>query len=186
MKDSAIKSLTWLPPAPGFLKLNTDGAWKGIDKAGGGGVLRKENGDWFLGYSSKYNAKTPLAAELLALREGLSVAKTFDIDKLEVETDADSLIFMLDTSTVNPYPHHELVAVIEEVRGMLKGNWQLEFRHIPRFKNLVAHGLAAIAMDMAMGHKSHFDPPAKVMGDYENDKASVVAVRGMLREENDN
>ncbi|XP_056692002.1 uncharacterized protein [Spinacia oleracea] len=119
VEDSSINSLTWLPPAPGFLKLNTDGAWKGIDKTGGGGVLRKENGDWFLGYSSKYNAKNPLAAELLALREGLSVAKSFDIDKLEVETDAGSLIFMLDTSTVNPYPHHELVAVIEEVRGML-------------------------------------------------------------------
>ncbi|XP_021858374.2 uncharacterized protein [Spinacia oleracea] len=134
---------TWVPPARGFMKLNTDGAWKGIDKAGGGGVLRKDSGEWFLGYSSKYNAKTPLAAELLALREGLAVAKAFDVDKIEVETDADSLIFMLDTSTVNPYPHHELVAVIEDVRNLLVGSWDLQMRHIPRHKNLVAHGLAA-------------------------------------------
>lgn len=153
--DSLPPSPTSIPPAKGFMKLNTDGAWKGIDNAGGGGVIRKENGEWFLGYSTKFNAKTPLAAELLALREGLSLAKTFDVDNLEVETDADSLIFMLDTSTVNPYPHHELVAVIEEVRALMNGSWKLEVRHIPRHKNLVAHGLAAFAMNMAVGHKSH-------------------------------
>ncbi|XP_021855317.1 uncharacterized protein [Spinacia oleracea] len=168
---------TWIPPAKGFMKLNTDGAWKGIDKAGGGGVLRKETSDWFLGYSSKFNAKTSLAAELLALREGLSVAKAFNVEKFEVETDADSLIFMLDTSTVNSYPHHELVAVIEDVRKLMVGNWDLQMRHIPRHKNLVAHGLAAIAMEMAVGHKSHFDPPAAVQSDYENDKKSAMVIR---------
>lgn len=175
--DFVPPSPTWLPSARGFMKLNTDGDWKGIDNARGGGVLRKETGDWFLGYSSKFNAKNPLAAELLSLREGLSVAKTFDIDKLEVETDADSLIFMLDTSTVNLYPHHELVAVVEEVRKLINGNWELEFRHIPRHKNLVAHGLAAIAMDMVVCHKSHFDPPVSVKVDYENDKKSTMVIR---------
>lgn len=34
------------------------------------------------GFSSKYNAMTPLAAELLALREGLSMAKAFKIKKI--------------------------------------------------------------------------------------------------------
>lgn len=91
-----------------------------------------------------------------------------------METDADSLIFMLDTSGVNPYPHHELTAVIEDVKNLLKEDWELEFRHIPRFKNVVAHILAAIGMEMIVGHVTHFDPPPRVRVDYEKDKASAA------------
>lgn len=41
------------------MKLDTDEAWKGIDIAGGGGVIRRDTGTWFIGLSSKYNAHTP-------------------------------------------------------------------------------------------------------------------------------
>ncbi|XP_056685189.1 uncharacterized protein [Spinacia oleracea] len=164
---------SWTPPAPGFMKLNTDGAWKGIDEAGGGGVLRRENGDWYLGFSSKFNAKTPLAAELLAMREGLAMAKAFQVPKLEVETDAESLIFMLDTSGVNPYPHHELAAVISDVRNQIKEDWVIVFKHVPRHKNVVAHHLAAMAMEMAVGHVTHFEVPPRAFNDFKKDKAAA-------------
>lgn len=60
-----------------------------------GGVLRKDFGEWYMGYSSKFNAK--IVAEFLALREGLTMTRDFRVSKLEVEKDAKPLIFMLDT-----------------------------------------------------------------------------------------
>ncbi|KAL2940234.1 hypothetical protein RDABS01_023420 [Bienertia sinuspersici] len=61
----------WRPPQPGFFKLNTDGSWRGIASAGGGGVIRGEDGGLVTGLSISYHARTPLDAELLALKKGL-------------------------------------------------------------------------------------------------------------------
>ncbi|XP_021846178.1 uncharacterized protein [Spinacia oleracea] len=144
-----------------------------MDGAGGGGVLRRENRDWYLGFSSKFNPKTPLAAEILAMREGLAMAKTFKVTKLEVETDAESLIFMLDTSGVNPYPHHELAVVISDVRNQINENWVLVFKHIARHKNMVAHHLTGMAMELVVGHVTHFEVPPRAITDFEKDKAAA-------------
>ncbi|KAL2899077.1 Protein ALP1-like [Bienertia sinuspersici] len=84
------------PPQPGFYKLNIDGSWKDISKAGGGGVIRRDNGTWFMGFSSKYHSLSPLAAELQALRDGLLLAKQFQLTKVEVETDAKTILPLLE------------------------------------------------------------------------------------------
>lgn len=57
-KVTAIQTreFKWKLPRKGFYKLSTDGVWKGIDKAGGGGGIRRDIGTWFIGFSSKYNA----------------------------------------------------------------------------------------------------------------------------------
>lgn len=52
----------WKAPSDDFMKLNTDGAWKAINSAAGGGIFRRSSGTWSLGYSGKYHAITPLAA----------------------------------------------------------------------------------------------------------------------------
>lgn len=56
------KSPAWRPPATEYLKLNIDGSWKERDEAGGGGVFKSETGSWYIGFASKYNVVTPLAA----------------------------------------------------------------------------------------------------------------------------
>ncbi|XP_056692196.1 uncharacterized protein [Spinacia oleracea] len=148
----------WLPPKPDFLKLNVDGAWKSMTEAGGGGVFRRPNGSWFVGFSCKFNVSSPLAAELYALREGLIIAKDLSMDKLEVETDAVQLKLMLEKMDENSY--HELGPVLKEVANMLSQNWIITFNHIPRFCNKVAHDLAAHSLVMAVGHKLHYIIPA--------------------------
>ncbi|KAL2941343.1 hypothetical protein RDABS01_029693 [Bienertia sinuspersici] len=113
----------WRPPQPGFYKLNTDGSWKDISKAGGGGVIRRDNGTWFMGFSLKYHFLSPLAAELQALRDGLLLAKQFQLTKVEVETDAKTIISLL--KDVQNNPKHDLIALILDVANLLKLEWHV-------------------------------------------------------------
>lgn len=92
--------------------------------------------------SSKFNAITPVAAELYAVREGLTMAVDYDIQNLELETDAQSLVTML--GTVDHSYHYELSPVINDVACP-----------VVRFKCLikVAHCLDQYALSMTVGHK---------------------------------
>lgn len=53
------------------------------------------SGNWCTGFSSKYNVITPLAAKLYAMREGLTMAIDYDVQNLELETDAETLVKLL-------------------------------------------------------------------------------------------
>ncbi|KAK9985577.1 hypothetical protein SO802_030528 [Lithocarpus litseifolius] len=47
-----LKSIRWEKPMNGWLTLNTDGsAASNIGTAGGGGLIRDENGDWVTGFA---------------------------------------------------------------------------------------------------------------------------------------
>lgn len=157
----------WKAPPDDFIKLNTDGAWKAINIAGGGGVFRRPSGTWFLGYSSKYHSVSPLAAELEAVREGLIMAEEYEIRKLEVETDVISLKIMLDTMDQNY--HHELSPIINDVVGLMTKFEKVEFMHIPRANNTVAHELAAFGMNMLQRKKVHYVVPEFAKDAFERD-----------------
>ncbi|XP_056692258.1 uncharacterized protein [Spinacia oleracea] len=151
------KAPAWKPPAPGFLKLNIDGSWKEKDEAGGGGVFRSETGSWYIGFASKYNAITPLAAELYALREGLQMALDYGVQKLEVETDAELLIKLL--TAMEDYYHHELAPVIKDVACLMTRFSSFSITHLPRLFNKLAHCMGQYAISMALGHKVFLNPP---------------------------
>lgn len=115
-----------------FMKLNTNGTWKGIDKEGGGGFSRKGTRTWLVKCSSKYTSQTPIAGELLALREDLLITKEFNFDKLEVETDAQSLIYIFETSSFSPHPHHQLAVLISDVENLLNETSKIVFKQYPK------------------------------------------------------
>ncbi|KAE8657855.1 hypothetical protein F3Y22_tig00116978pilonHSYRG00006 [Hibiscus syriacus] len=65
----------WSPPSSGYLKLNTDGASQcnqGV--AGADDLLRDENGAWVMGFTAHLGTCTSVAAELFAIRMGISLA----------------------------------------------------------------------------------------------------------------
>ncbi|XP_056683220.1 uncharacterized protein [Spinacia oleracea] len=159
--------LIWLPPAYEFLKLNTDGSWKARNEAGGGGVFRGATGKWYMGFASKFNAITPLAAELYAVREGLIMAADYGIQNLELETDAQVLVTMLEA--VNDAYHDELRPVLVDVAQFMARFHAIVVKHIPKVKNKVAHELASYAIDMAVGHKMFLSPPPFAAIAYEGD-----------------
>ena len=156
--------VAWKPPVHGYLKLNTDGSWKANDKASGGGVIRRTDGSWFMGFSIRFSAINPAAAELMTIREGLSIAKDHNISRLEVETDAQALKIMMDRA--EHHPHHQLNAIICDIVKLLKTNWVVIFLHAKRDANMVAHGLARFGMSMDADKITHTSPPSCIMREY--------------------
>ncbi|XP_021860368.2 uncharacterized protein [Spinacia oleracea] len=109
---------SWKPPREGFVKLNTDGAWKSSDIAGGGGMFRSTTGSWFVGFTRKYNMHSSMVAELYATRDELIMAKDYHFDKVELEIDALSLKIMLDV--VEKHSHHELAPFLRDVAQLMQ------------------------------------------------------------------
>ncbi|XP_010666966.1 uncharacterized protein LOC104884068 [Beta vulgaris subsp. vulgaris] len=138
--------IKWKPPRSGFLKLNTDGAWKpDWTKAGAGGVFRNATGDWEFGFSKKVDAGLAEAAELMAIREGLQIAWDRNFHNLEVECDAKGVIKLL--SSPLEAENHPLGVIIMDICILLIMDWKVDFLHIKRDGNRVAHRLAAEAVD---------------------------------------
>ncbi|XP_057248280.1 uncharacterized protein LOC130590240 [Beta vulgaris subsp. vulgaris] len=179
-KPRVSQAIVWRPPVHGYLKLNTDGAWKTNNKASGGGVIRRTDGSWFMGFSIKFDAINPAAAELATIREGLTMAKDHNISRLEVETDAQALKIMMDRA--EKVPHHQLSAIICDIVKLIKTNWVVVFLHAKRDANMVAHKLARFGMEMEMDKVTHTAPPQCVLQEYMQE----LAYAELLDEENIN
>lgn len=138
--------MRWKPPKNGFLKLNTDGAWKEENvKTGIGGVFRDARGRWEFGFSKKIEAASLEAAELLAIREELQIAWDCNYHQLEVECDALGVVQLL--SKPLEAEHHPLGVVVMDICILLSRNWKVEFMHTKREANKVAHTPAAVAAE---------------------------------------
>ncbi|GMN37351.1 hypothetical protein TIFTF001_006731 [Ficus carica] len=84
----------WLPPQPGYLKLNVDASVSsGSDHIGIGTVIRNENGRIYGSLAKSVDETfSPFLAECIALCEGLKIAKMLEIVTLVVETDATNVV----------------------------------------------------------------------------------------------
>lgn len=161
------------PPFHGYLKLDIDESWKVKDKSSSGGVIRRIDGSWRLGFLIKFSAVNAAVVELITIREVLARARDFNIDRLEVETDAQALKIMMDWA--EPYLDHELSAIICDVDKLLKHNWVVTFLHANKDANVIAHKLARYAMEMEEDKKDHFTPPQYVMQDYIQELVNPMA-----------
>lgn len=157
----------WTPPSYDYLKLNTDGRLRVHNNAGDGGVFRGATGRWYMGYLSKFNAITPLAAELYAMWEGFLMAVSYEIQILEIETDAQALLTML--GSVNGRYHEKLKPVLTDVAGLMGKFKSLVVKHIPRANNKVARALAQYALEMTVGHNFFLNPPPFASIAYQGD-----------------
>ena len=67
-----MKQVRWQVPEKGRLKLNMDGAAsKAMGVAGGGGLIRDNQGNWVVDFSKRIGVTNSFMAEFWALRDGL-------------------------------------------------------------------------------------------------------------------
>ncbi|XP_021746841.1 uncharacterized protein LOC110712685 [Chenopodium quinoa] len=127
-----------------------------------------------MGFSSKYNAITAFATELLAVREGIAMVKRLEVKDVELEVDALSLSVMLNSASSTL--HHELAAVVKDIEEDIKYFDTFEILHVKRTHNAVAHELAQIGMSMSVGHRLYLTCPESVLPIYNTELAAVAAL----------
>ncbi|KAL2933050.1 hypothetical protein RDABS01_016169 [Bienertia sinuspersici] len=104
-------------------------------------------------------------------RDGLLLAKQFQLSKVEVETDAKTILPLPDDAQNNP--KHDIITLILDVANLLKLEWQITISHVNREANQVAHCLANYAHLMEDHKVNHLSVPDCVRKAYDIDLRNV-------------
>jgi hypothetical protein len=78
----------WKPPMEGWVKLNTDGAYKDESAAGCSGVIRDSHGGWIGGFAKYLGICSAYVAELWGVLEGLRYARNHGFTRIELNVDS--------------------------------------------------------------------------------------------------
>ncbi|KAL5738018.1 hypothetical protein ACOSP7_030779 [Xanthoceras sorbifolium] len=136
-------SSPWSPPPAGSLKLNSDAAVKpGCSMMGSGAVVRDSQGKVVAASAKPLLGFFPTElGELLALREGLLLAKEFNLIVEWVELDAVNVVARVSNSLLCSVVDH----IISDVKALFRDVGVSNCHAIPRTGNGMAHSLASLA-----------------------------------------
>ncbi|KAG6387223.1 hypothetical protein SASPL_152410 [Salvia splendens] len=95
-----IKTVRWIPPDTGWLKLNIKGVWN-RSGAGAGGIFRDASSNIVRGFFQKVTAASALDAELQALSLGLEMVAGRG-RKVWVESDSKEVISLIQLNKHGP------------------------------------------------------------------------------------
>ncbi|KAL2902360.1 hypothetical protein RDABS01_027442 [Bienertia sinuspersici] len=132
--------IAWRFPLYGWVALNTDGAAKGTPgPAGGGGLLRDYTGSCLGAFSMNLGVCNAIRAELMALKQGLLLARLKSIKKLDIRVDSEACVKLLNTETEQHGPKSQLVRACVELN---RKEWNVVLSHCYREANRAADWLA--------------------------------------------
>ena len=107
--------------------------------AGGGGLIRDEEGAWDVGFARNIGISSSFIAELWALRDRLLIYVHRNFNAIEVELDAKVVIDVLPASNCT----NNLVApLVDDYRQLATQIHQICFKHYFREANQSANKLA--------------------------------------------
>ncbi|XP_042051501.1 uncharacterized protein LOC121796786 [Salvia splendens] len=142
VRRGKVGRVQWRPPDSGWMKLNVDGAFSlELKRAGGGGVVRDQEGKIVVAFSTGLERNSGLEAEVGAVLAGVILAKRHT-SRLLIESDADRVVRWLSTDQLDPA---EVCSELRRIRKELQGlEWRMS--HIYREGNKAADFLAGIGV----------------------------------------
>ena len=136
----------WLKPPRGWTKLKTNGfVFRNPIKAGEGGILRCSNGDWIAGFARKLGNTTSTIAELLALKDGLIVAKQLGIENICIKMDANFIVHLVSSASM---VNLMLEPLLTDCINLIKTFPNHSVAHVFREANCCANRLARIGVEL--------------------------------------
>ncbi|OMO96367.1 hypothetical protein COLO4_15333 [Corchorus olitorius] len=89
LKTKEKRSEPWSPPQEGFVKINVDGAYESVSGAAAVGIVaRDHHGTVLSGLGKRVRASSSEMVEVMAVREGLKLAKENEWNNVVLETDS--------------------------------------------------------------------------------------------------
>ena len=154
------REVQWTRPAIGSIKVNVDGSRsKNPSRAGFGGLLRDNVGDWIFGFSGFLGDRDILFAELASIKAGLLAAWQLNYRDVSVETDSIEA-WRLVTSPHQPF--HLCGSLLANIKSLLGRLWKVEVVHILREANYCADMMAKIGLDQSGAMRSWITPLAEL------------------------
>ncbi|CAL1375198.1 unnamed protein product [Linum trigynum] len=143
---SAEVLVGWRAPPAGWMNLNSDGSVV-AGNAAAGGVIRDQDGRFIMAFSRNLGGGTVTRAELAGVVYGLHTAWRLGYRKVVAQVDS-MVIIQLIKEARNCHPHFTL---INEVRGLLGRDWEVDLQHVFREGNVVADYLASLGHGLPPG-----------------------------------
>ncbi|XP_062005870.1 uncharacterized protein LOC133723052 [Rosa rugosa] len=136
----------WVPATNGCYKLNVDAAFMHNQNNGGiGGVIRDATGQFVAAFARPVPCTaSPKQCELLAIREGIDLLYSLQLNEVTIESDCMEAIQEIHCPDYELLANGSIVDDIHRTWGKLKG---VHFDYTPRSCNRVAHRLAAIGFE---------------------------------------
>ena len=120
--------MKWNKPPVGWHKLNTDGASFGnLGNACRGGIIRDSKRKWVRGFLRSIGYATSIVAEVWALRDGLKLAFSIEIQNLIVELDAKVIVELFKS---NNCTNRIFSPIIDDCRSLLDRFHQVCIEHV--------------------------------------------------------
>ncbi|KAK9984436.1 hypothetical protein SO802_033961 [Lithocarpus litseifolius] len=151
----------WLPPSLNWFKVNSDGSSMGNPGlAGGGGLIRNQDGEWVKGYARSIGCATSVAAELWALRDGIRLCISLKLLAVVFELDAKLVVDLLKKDMEKSNSIDVLVADCKEG---LKEIPMVRIQHCYREANKCTDALAHRGALMDQDFTIFLNPPSDVV-----------------------
>nr|POE61252.1 putative ribonuclease h protein [Quercus suber] len=95
--------------------------------AGGGGLLRDENGSWIGGFARKIGVASSFIAELWALRDGLLLCRQTNAQAVAIELDARAIVDAFNHQTNS---NTVVSTIMDDCRHLVNQIPQVSIRHV--------------------------------------------------------
>lgn len=157
------------------MKLNTNGASNPLlGSAGGGGLIRDEDGKWVAGFGRKIGKVDSFLAELWALRDGLILCHQMNVAAVVIELDAKALV---DAFTNPSYSNTGSSGLFDDCKQLVTHLPQCSIKHVFREANMCADQLARLGSLQALDFTLFSYPPVDIMKFYEADSQGLFVNR---------
>ncbi|CAJ2632330.1 unnamed protein product [Trifolium pratense] len=137
-----MRWISWHPSRQEGYVLNVDGSCLGTSgRTGFGGLIRRSDGSWIIGFSGYLGLKDNTFAELMAIYHGLKIARDLGFSSILCYSDSQTV---LDLILKGHSIYHCYAVVITNIQDMLKLNWDITLSHSLREGNFSADWLAKL------------------------------------------
>ncbi|CAN1815055.1 Putative ribonuclease H protein At1g65750 [Linum perenne] len=120
--------IAWRPGDEGWTTLNTDGSRHNhLGSTAIGGLIKDDRGNFAQAFSANVGNCSITRAEMKAVVEGLKLAWSVGIRKLEVQSDSRvALTLLLDSAQTT----HQHMAFVAEFQELCSREWSISFSHV--------------------------------------------------------
>ncbi|KAE8654582.1 hypothetical protein F3Y22_tig00117048pilonHSYRG00873 [Hibiscus syriacus] len=123
-----------------------------------GGLIRNMNGDWIIGFNKSIGISTPIQAELWGIFEGLQLALSHNIERLQCQTDTVEALNLVSSPMAKCSP----IALVRPIAKLISKQWMIEFILIRREANAAADFLAKSTVISNEQAQTYTEPPHEI------------------------